>query len=177
MLGIRTRLLHWWLESPARRQHARTLQALRDSGQSPQRVLFLCYGNICRSPAAEQFARRLMPGKTISSAGFYPEAHRPSPSNVQRAAQTLGIDLSSWSSRRADPAMVKGADLIVLHDLKNFLSFKNEFPDELGKVVFLGLFLDPPQISITDPYGKPDGETLAILRQIESAVQNMARAW
>jgi protein-tyrosine-phosphatase len=175
MLGIRTRLMRLWLEGPARRLHARTLQSIRESGKTPQKILFLCYGNICRSPVAEKFGQRMMPSAKVTSAGFYPEVNRLSPSNVQRAAQTLGIDLSSWSSRRADADLVAAADLIVLHDLKNFLSFRNEFPTHLQKVVFLGLFLEPPQTSITDPYGKPDHETLEILRQIESAIQAMTR--
>jgi len=175
MLGIRTRLRRFLLEGPARRVHARTLQTIRDSGKPPKKILFLCYGNICRSPVAEKLGQRMMPTKTITSAGFYPEDNRRSPSNVQRAAQALGVDLSSWASRRVDQALVDAAELIVLHDLRNFRDFRRDFPNDLHKVVLLGMLLDPPQNDITDPYGKPDKETLAILRQIESAVQSMAR--
>ena len=174
MLGIRTRLRRFLLEGPARRVHARTLQSFRDAGKPPQKILFLCYGNICRSPVAAKLGQRIMPAKTITSAGFYPEDNRQSPSNVQRAARALGLDLSSWASRRVDQEIVDAADLIVLHDLKNFRDFRRDFPNDLHKVVLLGMLLDPPQNDIPDPYGKPDGETLEILRQIESAVQKMA---
>jgi protein-tyrosine phosphatase len=163
------------LEGPARRAHARTLQSFRDAGKPPQKILFLCYGNICRSPVAEKLGQRLLPGAMVTSAGFYPEENRHSPANVQRAAQALGLDLSSWASRRVSKKMVNAADLIVLHDLKNFRDFRREFPNDLHKVVLLGMLLDPPQNDITDPYDKPDGETLEILRQIEAATQAFAR--
>ncbi len=175
MLGIRTRLRRFLLEGPARRVHARTLQTICDSGKPPKKILFLCYGNICRSPVAEKLGQRIMPAKTITSAGFYPEENRQSPSNVQRAAQALGVDLAAWSSRRVKQEMVEAADLIVLHDLKNFRYFRRDFPRDLHKVVQLGMLLDPPQNDITDPYDKPDGETLEILRQIETAIQALAR--
>ena len=175
MLGIRTKLMHLWLEGPARHLHARNLQSFRDAGKPPQKILFLCYGNICRSPVAEKLGQQCMAAATVTSAGFYPEENRRSPSNVQRAAQILGVDLTAWSSRRVNKTLVDAADIIALHDLKNFRNFRREFPNDLHKVVLLGMLLDPPRIDITDPYEKPDGETLEILRQIEAAIQALAR--
>jgi protein-tyrosine-phosphatase len=174
MLGIRTRLRRFFLEGPARRVHARTLQSFRDAGKPPQNILFLCYGNICRSPVAEKLGQKCMPAARVTSAGFYAEENRRSPSNVQRAAQALGLDLSSWASRRVDQVLVDAADLIVLHDLKNFRDFRREFPNDLHKIMLLGMLLDPPQNDITDPYGKTDVETLEILRQIEASIQALA---
>lgn len=135
----------------------------------------MCYGNICRSPVAEKLAQRLLPESAVTSAGFYPEENRRSPENVQRAAETFGIDLSRWSSRQIDKAMVECADLVVLFDLRNFRDFRREFPNEQAKVVFLGLCLDPPQLNITDPYDKPADETLRIVKQIEAGVAGLAR--
>lgn len=175
MLGIRSKLMRLLLAGPAARQHEKTLESLRESGKTPQTILFLCYGNICRSPVAEKLAQRLLASTLVTSAGFYPQERRATPENVQRAAQTIGVDLANWSSRRVNHDMVSRAELVVLLDLKNFRDFRREFPAELGKIALLGLFLEPPQINIMDPYGLPEKETLEIVRLIEAAVQKLAR--
>jgi protein-tyrosine phosphatase len=119
--------------------------------------------------------QRLMPNAKVTSAGFYPEENRQTPPNVQRAAQTLGVDLSAWSSRRVSQELVDRSDLVVVFDLQNFRDYRRAFPNDWGKIVVLGLFLDTPQTDITDPYGKPQGETLEIVRLIDTAVHAMVR--
>jgi protein-tyrosine phosphatase len=164
-----------WFAGPARHHHAQSLQAIRDSGKQPRNILFLCHGNICRSPVAEKLCQRLMPHAEVASAGFYAEENRQTPPNVQRAAQTLGVDLGAWSSRRVSQELVARSDLVVLLDLGNFRDYRRAFPNDLAKVAFLGLFLDTPQTDIADPYGKPEDETLEIVRLIDAAVHAMAR--
>ena len=87
----------------------------------------------------------------------------------------MGIDLGSWSSRLVTQEMVGRSDLVVLLDLKNYWRFRRAFPSDLHKIVFLGLFLDKPQLEIADPYGKPDDQTLEIARLIETAPTALAR--
>jgi len=164
-----------WLARPAERQHAQTLSSLRESGNPVRNILFLCYGNICRSPVAEKVAQRLMPGVEVTSAGFYPEEGRQTPEHVQLAAKSIGIDLSAWSSRRVTRAMVRHADLGVLFDLYNFRDYRREFPEDQNKLVLLGLFLNPPRRTITDPYNKSSSETLEVVKLIETAVAALAR--
>ncbi len=175
MLHVRSNLLRLWLAGPAGRLHEKTLQNLRESGAPLKHLLFICFGNICRSPVAEKLAQRLIPGVEVTSAGFYPQEKRATPENVQRAAQTIGVNLANWSSRRVNQEMVRRADLVVLLDLKNFRDYRREFAEELGKVAFLGLCLDPPQIDIQDPYGLPEKETVEIVRLIEAGVERLAR--
>src|SRR5262245_21977025 len=119
MLGIRTKLMRLRLAEPARRLHEQTLRALKESGNPPRSILFLCYGNICRSPVAEKLAERLLPSTSVSSAGFFPQENRSTPRNVQRAAESIGVDLSAWSSRQVSRELVSRADLVILLDLKN----------------------------------------------------------
>jgi protein-tyrosine phosphatase len=175
MFGIRSRLIRLWLAGPAERQHTATLRTLRESRRPVRKILFLCYGNICRSPVAERVAQRLMPGMEVISAGFYPTERRNTPAQVQAAARSIGVDLSAWSSRRVTQEMVRSADLLVISDLYNFRQLRREFPESQHKVLFLGLFLDPPQLAIADPYNKSDKETLRIVRLIEAAVSAFAR--
>jgi protein-tyrosine phosphatase len=159
----------------AERQHRETLSAVRRRGKAVEKILFLCYGNICRSPVAEKLAKRLLSSVEVSSAGFYDQEGRPAPDNVQYAAGSLGIDLTNWASRRVTGEMVRRVDLVVLMDLYNFRDFRREFPSDQDKVVFLGLLLEPPQLMIDDPCGKPWPEILGIITQIEKGVTELAR--
>jgi protein-tyrosine-phosphatase len=173
--GIRNKLLRLRLSGMAERRHRETLDAIRQSGRPVGKLLFLCYGNICRSPVAEKLAKRLLPEAEVSSAGFYNQEGRSTPDIVQHAARSRGIDLGNWASRRVTGEMVRRVDLVVLMDLYNFRDFRREFPSDQNKVVFLGLLLEPPRLMIDDPYGKPLPEILNIITQIGKGVTALAR--
>jgi protein-tyrosine-phosphatase len=71
--------------------------------------------------------------------------------------------------------MVGHFDLVVLHDLENYQMFKREFPKTLDKMLLLGMFLDPPQPAIKDPYISEPEETLEVVRQIRDAVARLSQ--
>jgi protein-tyrosine-phosphatase len=175
MFKLRYRLLRFRFKGLAETQHGKTLNEIRLSDKQVEKILFLCYGNICRSPMAEKLAMRLLPKVEVSSAGFYEREGRSTPDEVQSAAESLGINLSDCASKRVTREMVQRADLVVLMDLYNFRDFRREFPGEETKVLFLGLLLDPPQLGITDPYGKAPDEIARILSEIEKGVTALAK--
>jgi protein-tyrosine phosphatase len=173
-MGIRTRARHFMLGRSAVKQHAATLAALVGGAQPPRKLLFLCYGNICRSPVAEALARQSLPHLEIASAGFFEPTGRRTPPHIHDACRDLGLSLPPGSSKRVNADMVRGCDLILLHDLENYQHYKREFPNYLDRMLLLGMFLDPPQPSIKDPYISDPEETLAIMRQIRDAVAGLA---
>jgi len=173
-MGIGTRARHFLLGRSAVKQHAATLAALEGGAHPPRKLLFLCYGNICRSPVAEALARQALPHLEIASAGFFEPTGRRTPAHIHDACRSLGLSLPPGSSKRVNADMVRAFDLVVLHDLENYQMFAGEFPDALDKMLLLGMFLDPPQPNISDPYISDPEETLAILRQIRDAVARLA---
>jgi protein-tyrosine phosphatase len=175
MFGIRSKLLRFRFKGLAERQHSETLSAFRQSGNPVEKILFLCYGNICRSPVAERLAVRRLPAAEVSSAGFYEHEGRSTPADIQVVAKSLGIDLSNWASRRVTREMVRRADLVILMDLQNFRDFRREFSSDQNKVIFLGLLLDPPQLMIPDPYDKTAPEIVRVIKQIEAGVAALAK--
>jgi len=158
----------------AKRIHRKNLTRLRSRQQGCRQIVFLCQGNICRSPVAEQIARRELPGQRVSSAGFHQESGRPSPLHLQQAARSLGFDLSALRSSTVSPRMVEEADLIILMDGRNLLDFSQQFPRDLEKVLLLGMFLSPPS-EIRDPYDANLQQTINILQQIERGIQEFAK--
>ena len=172
--GLEERLEMQSLEEFARDAHERNLKSWLTSGLAPKKILFLCYGNICRSPVAEAVARRDLPDTQVASAGFFAIEGRRSPDNVRWAAGQMGLDLSHWASRLVSDDMVAEADLVFVMDLYNFNDFRTRYRKHVSKVLLLGMFCEPPCPVVTDPYQKGPEETTQVLRLIERAVQNVA---
>ena len=90
------------------------------------RILFVCMGNICRSPSAEgvfrHALRRLAPdhGIEVDSAGTH-DYHVGEPPDRRAIAAALrrGIDLSGQRARRIHPRDFAAFDLIVAMDEQN----------------------------------------------------------
>ena len=86
-------------------------------------VLFVCTGNICRSPTAEAIFRKLAADAgmeeavTADSAGThgYHVGEPPDP-RAQKAAAKRGYDLSALRARRFEPADFQRFDLILAMD-------------------------------------------------------------
>ena len=79
-------------------------------------VLFVCTGNICRSPMAERlFAARVEPSLPIvaESAGVHGLAGFEMDANSARALREIGGDPTGHKARILTPAMIDDADLIL----------------------------------------------------------------
>jgi protein-tyrosine-phosphatase/predicted ATP-grasp superfamily ATP-dependent carboligase len=161
------------------RRHARTLHQANVARIGPsrltmRRLLFLCYGNICRSPFAEALARRLLPTLDICSAGFHPNSGRTSPVLFQACARSLGVDLTNHRSRSVSVEMVKSADIVLLMDFNNLEEFQHQYSDQLGKVLMLGMLVSPWS-EIRDPYGTNVQQTIRVLEQAVAAIEGLTR--
>jgi protein-tyrosine-phosphatase len=136
------------------------------------RVLFLCHGNICRSPLAAALAARQFPNAAFLSAGFYPATGRSSPDFVLSAAGKLGVDLVAHRSQLVSAQLINEAGLVVIMDVRNRELLKIEFPHALEKTVFLGMLLPQPKLEIKDPYDYPDSMG-AISSEINCAIEQL----
>lgn len=93
------------------------------------RLLFVCLGNICRSPAAEGVVRSLAPEMHIDSAGTG-DWHVGDPpfGPMQDAARARGHDLSDLRARQFTAADFDRFDLIVAMDAANLRAIEAQRP-------------------------------------------------
>lgn len=175
LASVRERLRRRALQGRLRRQHRRTLARLRRSGTQVRNVLFLCYGNICRSPFAEIRGRALLKDIRFESAGFHGTEQRSTPQHVVRAAEALGTDMTAHRSRRLDDSLLAAADVIFVMDIDNYERLLQEFPRHCRRVMALGLFGPSNAANIVDPYTATESETRQILMQLDEAVGAFTR--
>ena len=131
------------------------------------RVLFVCMGNICRSPTAEGVFRRLVADRAptldivIDSAGThgYHVGEPPDPRSIEAAARR-GVDLRSLRARKVEAADFSRHDLIVAMDRLNRETLLDRCPPEYHSRVRLFLEFAPrvDEEDVPDPYyGGPAG--------------------
>lgn len=150
-------------------------------GTNPRSVLFVCHGNICRSPFAAASFEQSLPSTlsgtiTTSSAGFIgPE--RSSPSTALSVGQRYGIDLSAHRSALLTSQKVQTSDLIVVMSRDQAKGIRARLARNSRNVLVLG-DLDPLPIrrrSILDPWAGPDAAFEASYSRIDRCVRELAR--
>lgn len=126
-----------------------------------QRVLFVCLGNICRSPTAEAVFRHLAHRE---AAGLAVEAdsagthtyHIGSAPDARTVAAALrrGIDMSGMRARVVEPADFERFDLLLAMDQQNYRHLLRMAPPERRDRVRLFLEFAPDQErrEVPDPY-------------------------
>ena len=89
----------------------------QSGGPMTTRILFVCLGNICRSPAAEGVFRALAPWAVTDSAGTSGWHEGDAPYGpMQDAARARGLDLSDLRARRVRARDFERFDLIIAMD-------------------------------------------------------------
>lgn len=155
------------------RRRARLVRRLRTA----RTVLFVCRGNICRSPFAEALARKRLGGSlAVRSSGTYPEVGRRSPTEAIRAAERYGVDLRSHRSEVLDRAAADRADVVLVFDDRNRRDMRAPEYGLSGRVFFLA-DLDPSgSPEVRDPYGRGDEAFRESYRQIDRLVDRLVAA-
>jgi len=147
-------------------------------------ILFVCLGNICRSPTAEAVFRTLAAREApqlrilIDSAGTadYHVGCAPD-ARAQQAARRRGYDMSALRARRIEPEDFERFDLILAMDNANLSSLKRSAPGAARER--LRLFLEFAQqadtLEVPDPYYGGVNGFEEVLDLIEAASSGLLR--
>ncbi len=139
------------------------------------RILFVCLGNFCRSPAAEGVARTCIPGIETDSAGTSNwHVGDPPYGSMQAAAQGRGYDISDLRARQFTAQDFTRFDLILGMDADNIAAIealrppRNATPVRRLTDYAPGAGMD----HVPDPYYTRDFD--GVLALIETAAQGLA---
>jgi len=80
------------------------------------RVLFVCEGNVCRSPAAELLLARALPASVVQpvSAGLSARVGDPVAEETARLLRATDVDPTGFRARELEDRMLREADLVVV---------------------------------------------------------------
>jgi protein-tyrosine phosphatase len=146
------------------------------------RVLFVCLGNICRSPMAAGAFRRLaeeagLAGQiVIDAAGTHDyQIGSPPDARAQAAAARRGIDISAFRGRQVAVEDFYRFDYLLAMDRQNAANLRAICPGghEHKVRLLLEFARGRPEREIPDPYSGPDGLFDSVFEMIEEAAQGL----
>jgi protein-tyrosine phosphatase len=175
----RSRRLYYYQKlhaTPAKRSARRATATDRLTGDDT--LLFVCHGNICRSPFAEWYARqeldnRGIEGVTVDSTGFQSPSDPTSPQDAVTMARNWDVDLTSHRSVQTDVESLEMADLVLLMDYKNYHDMTTTFPEFTDRIFFLRLFDHAEEMELTDPYKNGTDAFETVYEQITHCIDAM----
>lgn len=146
------------------------------------RVLFVCLGNICRSPMAEGVFRKLVEDAgyagaiEIDSAGTHAyHVGEPPDMRAQAAALRRGVDISGLRGRRALQEDITRFDYVLAMDHENYAHLRALTPagHEHKVRLFLEFATRAAERAVPDPYFGAESGFDRVLDLIEDAAAGL----
>ncbi|HEX4825603.1 MAG TPA: hypothetical protein VFV19_14980 [Candidatus Polarisedimenticolaceae bacterium] len=147
------------------------------------RVLFVCDGNICRSPLAAAYLRhraaeRGLGHVVVDSAGLLGIKGAPAAPFSIEVGREEGIDLTGHRSRGVSTADLKTADFVVAMTLRQLDTLHERFPQGPGRRLLIRAFENGPEPTggapeLDDPVAGPIEDYRDAFAIIRSAVDHM----
>lgn len=145
-------------------------------------ILFVCLGNICRSPLAEGILKdKLSKNKinaNIESAGFESFHINEHPDKrAIKVAEKHGIDISSYSCRLFTSSDFEKFDRIYVMEAANFRDAKYFARDDkdMGKIKFLMSVIHGKNVAVPDPYFGDEEGFDSTFEMIDKACEIIAK--
>lgn len=137
---------------------------------NPNGVLFVCTGNLCRSPlAATLFAKHAQGDYCgiVRSAGIRGVDGQPAHALAQEQAYRRGLDLSGHRARTVTPQLLMSYDLILAMEVEHQVWMEQRVAAVRGKVYLLGHWRN---VEISDPLNGGRASFERILVDLEPCV-------
>jgi len=140
-------------------------------------VLFVCTGNMYRSPIAAETFRSLLlrDGQhnrwRVNSAGTWTTEGRPAPNDAVEIARSFGINLDGHKTRMVNQKMIEEADLVLVMEEGHKEALQVEFPFAQKKIRLLSQVAQGLVYDIPDP-ANTRNETKIILQEMVNIIHS-----
>jgi protein-tyrosine phosphatase len=155
---------------------------------TPARVLFLCLGNICRSPFAAALASRLLDEAGLSmsstSAGLRASQAAASPAEAIEAAAAYSIRLDEHRPVNVTVEALEASDIVFVMEVWQIDAVRRLSPAAAGRVHLLPLY-EPnrrvayggfEQCHLVDPFGQNREAFVRCYHRIDAALRGFVAA-
>lgn len=150
-----------------------------------RRILFICYANTCRTPAAEKLAKHYakkydLKGVKFDSAGWH-IAFDHAQSETIDYITSKGIEMSDFKPKPITQALIEKQDLIIGMERYQLTKIRNKFKvlkeNLKGKLYTLKEFngANKQELNIPDPYKTEKVRYFEILEIVEENVEMLVK--
>jgi protein-tyrosine phosphatase len=141
-------------------------------------VLFICKGNMCRSPLAAVYFQSLLTRMgsrmVVNSAGLETNPGKPAHPSAKTVALQQELTLDTHVTVQVHAELLDKADLIVVMEERQKHRIQRLYPKTKGKVVLLGSFDPNGPLDIADPYSGPLEEFVTCFHRVQRCCDNLA---
>jgi protein-tyrosine phosphatase len=133
---------------------------------SRKSILYVCKGNICRSPFAERLTIKMVKKQSsdllmIGSAGINATITNPPPKEAMDAAKTFGISMDDHRAQCLTKELINGTEMIVVMEVEHLKQLEEIHPGSINRCFLLSMFFHDQRHwgnyyfhnNITDPLG------------------------
>lgn len=152
----------------------------RKAPTTARAFVFVCFGNIMRSPMCEALMKRELSrhqaGVSVISAGLHASPGNSAHPWAMAAARDLGISLEQHRAQLLTVEMVEQADAVFAMDYQNQVELLAYYPNARGKIFMLAAYAEHSygRVEIPDPYYGDAQETLRCYRVLQACIHNIA---
>ena len=142
-----------------------------------QSVLFVCTGNLCRSPIAEQLFKTMLlssgslAGWTVASAGTWTRDGLPVLPFSIKLAKQFGIDLRSYRTKMVTSLPFRKYDVIIVMEKNHKEALIAEFPGMEDRIMLLTTLSGQIPYDIKDPILQDEISAADIIQDMKECLE------
>jgi len=138
-----------------------------------RRLVFVCQGNICRSPFAHYFARNLIDSLDVTSFGLATSTGAEAYPVAAQTARSFSVDLSDHRTTDLQDFELRDGDLHLVMEYRHVQRLAPAIEDMDAQICLLGLWCRPRFALIYDPHSLSEGYFRTCFERIAEATRRL----